>query len=309
MLSSLSSNDFSDSLRNLIAWKIAENKGYPSHTLLSCIMTHQARKRFGQHWLRSEAALAQIVEAANLKPDDRVLEIGPGTGILTKRLLLLAKSVLSVEIDRDLCALLRKEFKQAENFLLLQGDILSLDLETTLKDFPAFQSPNKVVANIPYNITGPILEKLLGTIAQPNPQPFESIVLLMQKEVAERLVASPSSKAFGALTVRVQYLADCAWVCDVPAKAFEPPPKVDSAVVCLTPRPIQIAAQDPRYLETLVKLGFATRRKMLRNNLQSLVDRDRLSDILSDFQLSPQSRAEDLGVMDWIALSNKLSDR
>ncbi|HEY9699200.1 MAG TPA: 16S rRNA (adenine(1518)-N(6)/adenine(1519)-N(6))-dimethyltransferase RsmA [Trichocoleus sp.] len=271
-------------------------------------MTHHARKRFGQHWLRNEAALAQIVEAASLKPNDRVLEIGPGTGVLTKRLLSLAESVLSVEIDRDLCVLLRKEFKQAENFLLLQGDILSLDLEPTLADFPAFQSPNKVVANIPYNITGPILEQLLGTIPQPNPKPFESIVLLMQKEVAERLVASPSSKAFGALTVRVQYLADCTWICDVPARSFEPPPKVDSAVIRLTPRPIQPTAQDPRHLDTLVKLGFATRRKMLRNNLQSVIERDRLSEILEGFQLSPQSRAEDLSLMDWIALSNKLSE-
>lgn len=266
----------------------------------------QARKRFGQHWLKSETALAQIVNAAALSSGDRLLEIGPGTGLLTRRLLPLVQSLVAVEIDRDLCELLRKEFKQAENLLLLQGDFLSLDLPTLLKPFPQFQRPRKVVANIPYNITGPILEKLLGTIAQPNLTPFESIVLLIQKEVAERLCASPSSRAFGALSVRVQYLANCEWVCGVPAKAFQPPPKVDSAVVRIVPRLIEPAANNPKQLDTLVKLGFATRRKMLRNNLQSLIDRESLSALLEDLGLNPQSRAEDLSVADWVALSNRL---
>lgn len=266
----------------------------------------QARKRFGQHWLKSETALAQIVKAANLASTDRLLEIGPGTGLLTRRLLPLVKSLVAVEIDRDLCELLRKEFKQAENLLLLQGDFLSLDLPTLLEPFPQFQYSNKVVANIPYNITGPILEKLLGTIAQPNPTPFQSIVLLIQKEVAERLCASPSSKAFGALSVRVQYLANCEWICEVPARAFQPPPKVDSAVVRIVPRLIQPAANNPKQLDTVVKLGFATRRKMLRNNLQSLIDRESLSALLEDLGLNPQARAEDLNVANWVTLSNKL---
>lgn len=269
----------------------------------------QARKRFGQHWLRSETALAQIVGAATLVPEDRLLEIGPGTGILTRRLLPLVQSVVAVEIDRDLCELLRKEFAAASNFLLLENDFLSLDLPTKLADFSDFQFPNKVVANIPYNITGPILEKLLGTIAQPNPSPFASIVLLIQKEVAERLCAQPGSKTFGALTVRVQYLASCQWICGVPAKAFQPPPKVDSAVVRLQPRPFDPPAHDPRHLNRLVKLGFATRRKMLRNNLQTIIDRDQLSQVLESLHLNPQARAEDLSVADWVRLSNFLSQQ
>jgi 16S rRNA (adenine1518-N6/adenine1519-N6)-dimethyltransferase len=268
----------------------------------------QPRKRFGQHWLRSEKALAQIVQAATLTPTDRVLEIGPGTGVLTRKLLPLAQSVVAVELDRDLLQPLRKQFDRAENFLLLEGDILSLDLDTTLQNFPRFQSPNKVVANIPYNITGPILEKLLGTIAAPNPTPFEAIVLLLQKEVADRLCAQPDSKAFGALTVRVQYLADCQWVGHVPAKAFQPPPKVDSAVIKLIPRTFQPAANDPRWLDTLVKLGFATKRKMLRNNLQSVIDRDRLSVLLQEMNLNPQVRAENLSVENWVMLSNRVKD-
>ena len=169
--------------------------------------------------------------------------------------------------------------------------------------------PNKVVANIPYYITGPILEKLLGRISAPNPHPFDQIVLLIQKEVAERVCARPGSRVFGALSVRVQYLADCDLVCTVPAKAFQPPPKVDSAVVRLKPRPIQVAAHDPKYLEQLVTLGFATKRKMLRNNLGSIVERDRLTDVLTQLGLNPQARAEELGIADWVALSNTLSSQ
>jgi 16S rRNA (adenine1518-N6/adenine1519-N6)-dimethyltransferase len=187
---------------------------------------------------------------------------------LTRQLLPLAAAVVAVEIDRDLCQQLVKSLGDRANFLLLQGDILSLDVPQQLEAFPAFQNPNKVVANIPYNITGPILELLLGTIATPNPTPFDSIVLLIQKEVAERLCAKAGSRTFGALSVRVQYLATCEWICHVPAKAFYPPPKVDSAVVRLKPRPIATPAVNPRKLDMLVKLGFATKRKMLRNNLK-----------------------------------------
>jgi 16S rRNA (adenine1518-N6/adenine1519-N6)-dimethyltransferase len=266
----------------------------------------QARKQFGQHWLKSEAALSQIVAAARLTPTDRVLEIGPGTGILTRRLLPLVQALVGVEIDRDLCEILRKHLGKAQNFLLLEGDFLTMDLAANLAGFPDFQPINKVVANIPYNITGPILEKLLGRITQPNPAPCQSIVLLLQKEVAQRISAQPSSKAFGALSVRVQYLADCDWICDVPARSFQPPPKVDSAVVRLVPRPIETPAQDPHQLETLIKLGFATRRKMLRNNLQSMMEREQMSELLESLGLNPQVRAEDLGLTDWVALSNQI---
>ncbi|NEQ27899.1 MAG: 16S rRNA (adenine(1518)-N(6)/adenine(1519)-N(6))-dimethyltransferase, partial [Microcoleus sp. SIO2G3] len=134
----------------------------------------QPRKQFGQHWLRSEKALQRIVEAADLTAIDRVLEIGPGQGVLTRQLIDRAGTVVAVEIDRDLSQLLAKKLGEIENFLLLQGDFLAIDLDALLTDFPQFQQPNKVVANIPYNITGPILEKLLGTIARPNPRPYDS---------------------------------------------------------------------------------------------------------------------------------------
>ncbi|MEH2326415.1 MAG: 16S rRNA (adenine(1518)-N(6)/adenine(1519)-N(6))-dimethyltransferase RsmA [Nostoc sp.] len=270
------------------------------------------RKVFAQHWLKSEKALDAIIEAAEcIESDrsplgDRVLEIGPGTGILTRRLLPLVQSLVAVEIDRDLCQLLSKQLGKTETFLLLQGDFLTLDLPSYLEAFPNFQKPNKVVANIPYNITGPIIEKLLGTIANPNPEQFDSIVLLVQKEVAERLYAKPGSKTFGALSVRVQYLADCELICTVPAAAFHPPPKVDSAVVRLRPRKIEIPALNPRQLENLLKLGFSAKRKMLRNNLQSVIERDRLTHLLEQLKINPQARAEDLGVQQWVILANKL---
>lgn len=266
----------------------------------------QPRKQFAQHWLKSEKALDAIVKAAECKNSDRILEIGPGTGILTRRLLPLVKSLVAVEIDRDLCKLLVKQLGQKENFLLLQGDFLTLDVSSQLSAFPNFQKQNKVVANIPYNITGPIIEKLLGTIAHPNPEPFDSIVLLVQKEVAERLYAKPGSRTFGALSVRVQYLANCELICTVPAAAFEPPPKVDSAVVRLRPRQIEITAHDPKKLENLLKLGFGAKRKMLRNNLQSVIDRDRLTQLLEQLGINPQVRAEDLSVEQWVSLTNQL---
>ncbi len=271
-------------------------------------MTIQPRKRFAQHWLRSEKALNKIVQAAELSDSDRVLEIGPGTGILTHRLLPLAESVVAVEIDRDLCQKLVKKIGGVENFLLLQGDILELDLETTLAPFPKFPNQNKVVANIPYNITGQIIEKLLGTIALPLAHSYDLIVLLLQKEVADRICAQPDSKAYSSLSVKIQYLANCEFICDVPAKAFYPPPKVDSAVVRLRPQLIEPHANNPKQMEMLVKLGFANKRKMLRNNLKAVIERDRLSQLLENLKVNPQSRAEDLSVQEWVALANSLED-
>lgn len=267
------------------------------------------RRDFAQHWLRSDKALSSIIKAAELKSDDKVLEIGPGKGVLTRQLLEHVKSLVAVEIDKDLCELLVKKLGEEENFLLLNGDFLSLDLAALVKEFPVFQNQNKVVANIPYNITGPIIEKLLGKIGSPNPQPYDLIVLLVQKEVAERIVAKPGRTTFGALSVRVQYLADCQMICTVPAKAFYPPPKVDSAVIKLIPREREIVAKNPRKLETLVKLGFSAKRKMLRNNLQSIVERDNLTQLLEKLSVNPQARAEELSVMQWVSLANELENQ
>lgn len=269
----------------------------------------KTKKQFGQHWLRNERVLDRIITAAKIAPTDRILEIGPGTGILTRKLVAAASAVVAVEIDRDLCALLVKKMGHIDNFLLLENDFLGLDINSSLTDFPKFQNANKVVANIPYNITGPILEKLLGNIVHPAEQPFDSIVLLVQKEVGERLFAKPSTKAFGALSIRVQYLADCELICPVPARDFSPPPKVDSAVIRLTPRRLNLKANNPKMLDNLVRLGFSTRRKMLRNNLQSAIDREDLIELLASLKIGAEIRAEDLSIEQWIQLSNLVSER
>ena len=267
------------------------------------------RKSLAQHWLQSDKALKSIIAAADLKDTDRVLEIGPGKGVLTRQLLEKVNSDLDVEIDRELCKLLVKKSGDKENFLLLNEDFLKVDLSLLLKDFPQHQHQNKVVANIPYNITGPIIEKLLGKIGNPNPEPYESIVLLVQKEVAERIVAKPGRTSFGALSVRVQYLAECEMICTVPAKAFYQPPKVDSAVIRLLPRKREIVAKNPNKLETLVKVGFSAKRKMLRNNLQSLVERENLTQLLEKLSVNPQARAEELSVHQWVSLANELENQ
>ena len=268
----------------------------------------RARKRFGQHWLKSDAVLKRIADAADLSKGDRILEIGPGQGALTRYLLPKAGAVAAVELDRDLCPRLVKKFGDRDNFLLLEGDILKLDWFQMLEDFPnpIFRNPNKVVANIPYNITGPILEHVLGRISTPRSQPFESIVLLVQQEVGRRLCAKPGHKAYSALSIKVGFLADCEYLFDVPAKAFSPPPKVMSAVVRITPRPFPEQPQDCDRLEKLLKQGFSMKRKMLRNNLKSWIEGDRLMEILEAIDVRPDARAENLSISDWIHLSDRL---
>jgi 16S rRNA (adenine1518-N6/adenine1519-N6)-dimethyltransferase len=254
--------------------------------------TIRPRKQFGQHWLRSDDVLNKILRAGQLKSSDRILEIGPGTGNLTRLLLPFVESLTAVEIDRDLCEKLRKTMHQ-KNFELIEGSIL---------DIPLPAQTNKVIANIPYNITGEILKRLLGTLAEPIQQ-FEQIVLLVQKEIGDRLAAKAGHKAYNGLSVKIQYLAECQFICDVPATAFYPPPKVNSAVVRIIPRPPVTTASDPKFLERLLTLGFATKRKMLRNNLISEIDRDQLVLILESMGINGQVRAEDLDVAQWVALS------
>jgi len=269
--------------------------------------SYRPLKQFGQHWLKSEAVLNQIIATSELTQSDRILEIGAGLGVLTRLLLEKAGAVTSVEIDYNLCPKLVKKFGDLDNFLLLQGDFIELDLAELLKPFPKFQKPNKIVANIPYNITSLILAKVFGTIEQPNDCDYQFVVLLIQKEVGDRLCAQPGTKAYSALSVRMQYLAECELVCDVPAEAFYPKPKVDSVVVKLRPKQILNPADNSRQLATLIKLGFSKRRKMLRNNLKGLIASETLEQFLNELEINPQARAENLSVRDWINLSNRFS--
>lgn len=266
----------------------------------------KTRKRFGQHWLKSEPVLTKIIEAAALEECDRILEIGPGTGVLTQRILPNVAELIAIEIDRDLSRRLQQQLADVSNFQLLEGDMLQLDWSQIAAVSVDKHLPNKVVANIPYYITGPLLERLLGTITQPHTPPFDSIVLLVQQEIADRLCATAGSKAVGSLTIKVQYLADCEIICPVPPKAFQPPPKVMSAVIRLRPRPFPLVATEPALLARLLKLGFASKRKMLRNNLAAVIERSQLLNLLASLGIADNVRAEDLSVTDWVTLSNKM---
>jgi 16S rRNA (adenine1518-N6/adenine1519-N6)-dimethyltransferase len=263
---------------------------------------HRTRKRFGQHWLRDEAVLQAIVAAAELGPQDRVLEIGPGRGALTERLLATAVAgVEAVELDRDLVAGLTERFGGEPRFRLTAGDALAVPLPAA----------SKVVANIPYNITGPLLERLVGRLDRPLPQTYERLVLLVQQEVGERIRAKPGSSAFSALSVRMQLMATCRPVCAVPPRCFQPPPKVMSEVVMIDPLPAeqQLPGELARTVEQLLRRCFAARRKMLRNSLAGLLGAEELEALAGEAQFSLQQRPQELAPQTWVALAAGLNAR
>ena len=265
---------------------------------------HHARKRFGQHWLKDESVLQRIVAAAALQPDDHVLEVGPGRGALTAQLLASpAASVQAVELDRDLVAGLQQRFAAEPRFQLQSGDVLALP---QLGD--GERRPTKVVANIPYNITGPLLERLVGRLDRPVEPPYQRLVLLVQQEVARRISARAGQSSFSALSVRMQLLAHCRSVCPVPPRCFQPPPKVQSEVISLDPlpadqRPPQAVAKQ---VEHLLRLAFSARRKMVRNTLVNAAPAVGLEAWLADAGLTPQQRPQDIAAQQWVALAAAL---
>lgn len=266
---------------------------------------HTARKRFGQHWLRDERVLDQILLAADLQSSDRVLEVGPGRGALTERLLRSsAAAVHAVELDRDLVAGLRDRFSADNRFSLQQGDVLEVPLT-----FPDQGLASKVVANIPYNITGPLLDRLVGRLDRPVDPPYQRLVLLVQKEVAERIRARPGHSSFSALSVRMQLMAQCRTVCPVPPRCFQPPPKVQSEVICLDPLPAE-QRPDPslaRRVERLLKQAFLARRKMLRNTLAGICPPDQLQGITAAAGIDLRQRPQEVAPSAWVELARGLN--
>jgi 16S rRNA (adenine1518-N6/adenine1519-N6)-dimethyltransferase len=266
---------------------------------------HRARKRFGQHWLTDATVLDRIVAAAELEEGERVLEVGPGRGALTERLLAAPIAALrAVELDRDLVAGLRERFGGDPRFTLVEGDALEVPLIP--EDGPA---PRTVVANIPYNITGPLLERLVGRLDRPHDPPYRRLVLLVQQEVGERIRARPGSSAFSALSVRMQLLARCTSVCAVPPRCFQPPPKVMSEVVRLDPllpeeRPEPALS---RTVEQLLRRCFAARRKMLRNTLAGLLPTAELLQLAAAAGVQLEQRPQELAPERWLALAAGLN--
>lgn len=262
---------------------------------------HTTRKRFGQHWLRDGSILDQILDAADLIETDRVLEIGPGQGALTERLLSTpACSIHTIELDRDLVAGLNHRFGQNNRFSLQQGDALKASL-----DDPYGRAANKVVANIPYNITGPLLERLLGSLQTPREPAFEKLVLLVQKEVAERILAKPGESNFSAMSVRLQLMAKAQSICRVPPHCFRPPPKVQSEVIALAPfqSDQRIHGALAKEVAELLRHAFSSRRKMLSNSLVQLTPKDELTRIAVEAGVSLKQRPQDLSPNSWINLA------
>ena len=268
---------------------------------------HRARKRFGQHWLTDASVLDRIVAAAEIAPGERVLEVGPGRGALTERLLATPlATLLAVELDRDLVAGLRQRFGHEPRLLLLEGDALTLPLAP-----PEGPAPQKVVDNIPYNITGPLLERLVGRLDRPVLPPYQRLVLLVQQEVGERIRAAPGSSAYSALSVRLQLLARCSAICAVPPRCFSPPPRVMSEVILLEPLPPEqlLPPQRARQVEALLRRCFAARRKMLRNSLAGLLPDDQLAELAAAAGVELSQRPQELAPQRWLALAAALEQR
>lgn len=274
---------------------------------------HRPKKRLGQNFLRDASVIAKIIEAAELSPDDQVLEIGPGRGVLTSELAPRAGKVVAVELDRHLKEDFLDPLEQAhESLAVIYQDFL----KTPWEELP-FEAgkPVKVVANIPYYITTPILMKLLQAprvekepLSDVTPR-AERILLMVQWEVAKRLTAPPGNKDFGSLSLFAQYAAEVSVVTKVPAGAFRPVPEVDSAVVKLVPRrtpPVEV--KTPAVLFRIIRGAFQQRRKTLQNGLMGAgFLREDLATAAQATGIDLGRRAESLSLAEFAALANALT--
>jgi len=252
-------------------------------------MKHQARKRFGQHFLSDLSVLDAIVDLIDPRPGQALVEIGPGLGALTAPLRERCGTLTVIELDRDLAARLHGQ----EGLNVIEADVLTVDFAALAR---TLGQPLRVVGNLPYNISTPILFHLLDSASVVADQHF-----MLQKEVAQRMAAAPGGKDYGRLSVMLQWRYRIDTVLDVPPMAFEPPPKVDSAIVRMQPLPLA-ARQPPQLLRELVTVAFSQRRKLLRHTLgRWLAERG----FAGSFDL--QRRAEEVPVTEYVALAEALA--
>ena len=259
----------------------------------------QAHKNLGQNFLIDTEAVRSIVAAAEIKEGDQVIEIGPGIGSLTEQLLLAGAKVLAYEVDDSLQQILHNELPKQENFKLVMQDVLKADLAKDTAAYFDTSKPLKIVANLPYYITTPIIFRLLASGLN-----FASLTLMMQKEVAERIAAASGSKAYGPLTVAVQTQMAVKQTIEVDHTSFWPQPKVDSTVLVLAPlaEPLVASAGTKRF-NRYVKMCFAQRRKTLNNNLKAFVkDKDERAELLAYLGVKPTARPEELTIPQFIKL-------
>ena len=259
-------------------------------------MKHAPRKRFGQHFLTDASVLAAIVEAVRPLPDDRLVEIGPGLGALTAALLQRVPRLEAVEIDRDLVARLQRRWP-APRLTVHEADALAFDFAAL-----AGGRALRLVGNLPYNISSPLLVRLLS---------FRTVVsdahFMLQKEVVDRIVAPHGGTAYGRLSVMMQAHHAVQRLFDVPPGAFDPPPRVDSSVLRMTPlaRPM---VRDTAVLERLLAAAFQQRRKMLRGTLLPWLQARGVDGADPAFGLSPSARPEEVPVAAWARLADALAD-
>lgn len=261
-------------------------------------MLPKPRKRFGQNFLHDHSVLHGIVSAIAPQKNDRLVEIGPGRGALTKELLSRVSHLEAIELDRDLCAYLKTIFVP-EQLSLIEQDVLTIDFKALALSKP--EHPKlRLVGNLPYNLSSELLIQWTCV-----PEYIDDIHIMLQKEVIERLAAEPSTSAYSKLSVAIQHIYDVEPLFEVPPTAFFPIPAVDSMVARLIPHPPekQSALQCNKHiLESILKVGFGQRRKMLSNSLKGLP----LSIDWEQWGIQPSQRPEDVSVQEWINLARLL---
>ncbi len=263
-------------------------------------------KSLGQNFLIDEDVLDKIVDGSGIDEDTYVLEIGPGFGTLTQRLCAAAKKVVAVEIDDMAADILTENLAECDNLKIVRGDILKIDLNALIADEFGAGARIKVVANLPYYITTPILMLLIE-----GGFPIDSITVMIQKEVADRLAASPGGKDYGAITLSVQYRCTCEPVVVAPPSSFMPPPKVTSEVIRLDLRDEpSVKVNDEKMLFKVIKAAFAQRRKTLLNTLSNSnafsMSKDELSQMLENLGIDPRRRGETLSIEEYAKISDNI---
>ncbi|MDO4280696.1 MAG: 16S rRNA (adenine(1518)-N(6)/adenine(1519)-N(6))-dimethyltransferase RsmA [Peptococcaceae bacterium] len=261
----------------------------------------QLQKKFGQNFISDPALLERIADVCDWQAGDVALEIGPGAGTLTQAIAARAERVVAIEIDKRLAPVLAENLADLDNVDLVFGDALKTDLDALAAEHFGTEARYKLVANLPYYITTPLIMHVLEDCAH-----VDELVIMVQKEVAERLTARPGSRTYGAITVMVQYACEIRRAFDVGRRAFTPAPEVDSAILHLRPfkaRPIQAA--DDAAFRRVVKAAFSQRRKTLRNSLASLgASKDAIAAALAEAGIADGRRAETLSVQDFVTLSD-----
>jgi len=259
------------------------------------------RKRWGQNFLIDHNIARKMVSSAELSPKDIVLEIGAGKGILTDKIASQVKKVIAIEIDKKLCNFLREELKDYKNVEIIEGDFLKLDISRFFVS--GLKSSLKVIANLPYYITSPIITKLI------NMKGWSETILMLQKEVGERIAASPGGKDYGALTILVQYHCRAEKLFNVSRNVFRPKPEVDSVVIRLKllRRP-RIRVKDEKLFFEIVRGAFSQRRKKLSNSISNVlkIDKYLLEGLLERLEISPARRPETLSIEEFAKISNCL---